>query len=153
MEWLWLSLAHQPPLTIRGNKEIELILSHFCLCSWYICLSEIFQLLWLRLILAYYWIKDLFSPYSRTYACLQMIFCHLRAGVSFPPSFISSLNVEIMALETKSIRMIDSLTLAWRLFTFSTSFFRCQWCCQLCRRKAAGSLNYPSRENFWRWKT
>lgn len=39
-----------------------------------------------------------------------MIFSLLRAGVSFLPSFINSLNFEMMALEAKSIRMIDSLT-------------------------------------------
>lgn len=63
-----------------------------------------------------------FLPILGLNVYLQMIFFffHLRAGVSFPPSFISSLNVEIKALEMKSIRMIDSLTLAWRLFTFST---------------------------------
>lgn len=46
-----------------------------------------------------------------------MIFILLRAGVCFLPSFISSLNFEMMALEAKSIRMIDSLTSTWHFST------------------------------------
>ena len=46
-----------------------------------------------------------------------MIFILLRAGVCFLPSFIRSLNFEMMALEAKSIRMIDSLTSTWRFST------------------------------------
>lgn len=42
--------------------------------------------------------------------CLQMIFFHWGADVCFPLSFISSLNLEIMALDTKYIRMIEFLS-------------------------------------------
>lgn len=48
-----------------------------------------------------------------------MIFTFLRSGVCFLPLLISSLNFEMMALEAKSINMIDSLTSAWRFSTLA----------------------------------
>ena len=110
----------------------------FCLFIW----NLKFKLLWLGSQFSQ-WGKHLFFPFSGT-----CVFSWL-----FPSIICQLATFGEHGFGNQMCQNDWPLEVAQSLFTFSTSFFHCQWRCQPWGRKAVCGLNSTAWEGFWRWKT
>lgn len=109
----------------------------FCLFTW----NLKFKLLWLGVTVFPMGIAPLCSLFQNL--CLQLVVSIVHQLATFGEhGFGNQMCQNDWPLEA-----------AQSLFTFSTSFFHCQWRCQPWGRKAVCGLNSAAWEGFWRWKT